>query len=298
MNLRGVYVMRFKILSVALLFMLISILAIAAVPETSEAVTLDPYEVPPGAPRWFPLDDFDEKGDLLELTVVYKKTSNGSFQERPIDVLIVESAKARRNPTIEFAKNDAIFINEKLDRIDREIIENPRNSEMSILFYNEQQDGDLDDWDNATVKIRVDYSVTNIENNEVNVPLIIIFVILIILIVGAVIALTYFLLKRRIKDTRTFFNPEASLFYVFRDIDGTIYYFTADQYSDMYNNNSLVTYDYIGQAMKKGGPVMTPVDEQGIDDLISVPGRHRMGFAKWNCWPQTRADYRASSCHS
>jgi hypothetical protein len=38
-------------------------------------------------------------------------------------------------------------------------------------------------------------------------------------------------------------------------------YFNAGQYTDMYNSHGLVTYEYLGQAMKKGGPVMTPIEE-------------------------------------
>ncbi|MBN1389229.1 MAG: hypothetical protein JXA22_01155 [Candidatus Thermoplasmatota archaeon] len=260
--------MRLKVFTVALLFLFLTVLSSLSLPSPSEAISFDPYEIPPGAPRWFDLEDFDEKGDLLELTIVFKKTSNGSFQERPVDILILESYLAKRNPSIERARSDAIFIREnvetRLELTGDDSIVNPKNSRMSILFYNEQQEGDLENWDEATVKIRVDYSVVNTVKEESDLVLTLVLILLVIIIIAVMIALTYYMIKKRVRDTRTFFNPEAGLYYVFRDIDGSILYFSEEQYTQMYNQNALVTYEYLGQAMKKGGPIMTPVEEQGM----------------------------------
>jgi hypothetical protein len=266
-HLRGVYNMRSRMIAAGLLIFFISIILLSHIPIQAEAITYDPYEIPPGAPRWFPLIDFDEKGDQIELQIVFKLKPNGSFQERPIDILILESSKAKRNPSIEIARTSAIYIKEDVETRLEVVIENTMNAEMSLLFYNEQQDGDLENWDNATVKIRVDYQVTNVEKNESNLLLIIILVLLILITVGLLIGIGFFLLKRRMKAARTFFSPEGGLYYVFRDIDGSIMYFTPDQYTDMYNSHALVTYEYIGQAMKKGGPIMSPVEEQDMAGL-------------------------------
>lgn len=265
--------MRSKMLPSALLILTVLFIIISLLPSPVKAITYDPYEIPPGAPRWFSLQDFNEKGDRIELQVVFKLTSDGNFQERPIDVLILESSRARRNPSIDGAREHAIYIKEDVGTRLEVVIENTMNAEMSIIFYNEQQDGDLENWDNATVKIRVDYEVFNAEKNDSNILLVIILVLLIVVTIAMLIGIGFYFLKRRMKDARSFFNPEAGLYYVFRDIDGSIMYFTAEQYTDLYNSHGLVTYEYLGQAMKKGGPVMTPVDELQEQDIASLPAQ-------------------------
>ncbi|MGA1820602.1 MAG: hypothetical protein ACMUHU_06305 [Thermoplasmatota archaeon] len=268
--------MRLRIFSAGTLCLTIGLFLLASVPIPSDAVSYDPYEVYPGPyPRTFNLEDFNQRGDKLELTIVFKKTENGSFQERPISVVILDSSTARRNPELEQARTDAIFIREnvvnRLELTGGDSIVNPKNSEMSILFYNELQDGDLDNWEASAVRIRVDYTVINKTEEESNFLLVLILGLLIVLIVAVGIGLGYFALKRRIKASRTFFNPDGHLYYVFRDIDGSVFYFTEEQYTHMYNQNALVTFEYLGQATKKGGPVMIPVEEQGMYEEGMAP---------------------------
>ena len=59
------------------------------------------------------------------------------------------------------------------------------------------------------------------------------------------------------RDSTSFFSSEQPVFYVFKDIDGSVYYFTPEQYAKMYSSHSLTTYEYLGQAMKKGGPLIS-----------------------------------------
>ncbi|MGA1872612.1 MAG: hypothetical protein ACMUHY_02980 [Thermoplasmatota archaeon] len=261
--------MRLRIFSAGTVCLMLGILLLASVPIPSEAVSYDPYDIYPGPdPRWFELQDFDRRGDRLDLTIVFKKTENGSFQERPISIAIMDTTTAKRNPPIDRARSEAIFIREnvvtRLELVGGDSIVNTRNTGMSMLFYNEIQDGDLVNWEESAVRIRVDYTVINKTEEKSNLLLILILVLLLILILGGLVGLGYFLLKRRVRDSRTFFNPEGHLYYVFKDIDGSVFYFTEEQYAHMYNQNALVTYEYMGQAMKKGGPVMIPVEEQGM----------------------------------
>jgi len=227
----------------------------------SKAVTFDPLEIPPGAPRPFTLQDLDKKGDVLTLTVVYKKNPDGSFQERPMEIIILETSQANRNPKIELARNLSVHTWPDVEQRIEDKFVNTRDTQMSLVFFNEWRPGDDDDWENATLRIRVDYKVENAgEGDSVNY-LTIILVVLIIVIGIAVGVLGFLWIKRRVRDASTFFTPEGGLYYVFRDIDGSLLYFNAEQYSQMYNSNALVTYEYIGQAMKKGGPVLTPLEE-------------------------------------
>jgi len=268
--------MRIRIFSAGTICLTLALFLLASLPIPSDGISYDPYEIYPGPyPRSFNLEDFDQRGDKLELTIVFKKTENGSFQERPISVVILDSSTARRNPELEQARTDAIFIREnvmnRLELTGGDSIVNPKNAEMSILFYNELQEGDLDNWESSAVRIRVDYTVVNKTEEESNFLLILILVLLIALILVVGIGMGYYALNRRIKASRTFFNPDGHLYYVFRDIDESIFYFTEEQYTHMYNQNALVTFEYLGQATKKGGPVMIPVEEQGMYEEGMAP---------------------------
>ena len=194
---RGVKVMRSKMLPAALLAISILIIMLLSLPAPARGITYDPFDVPPGGPWFFELSDFDEKGDQMELQVVFKLTGNGSFQERPIDIVVMEFSKVRRNPSLEAARTDAIFIEEDVETRLEVMIENTKNARMSIGFYNEQQEGDLNDWDNATVKIREDYEVFNAEKSESNVVLVIILVLLILITIALVIGIGFYFLKRK-----------------------------------------------------------------------------------------------------
>jgi hypothetical protein len=214
----------------------------------------------------------DKKGDVLKLTVVYKKNPDNTFQERPLEILIMETTQANRNPNIELARNLSVHSWQGVEQRLEDSFINTRNAQMSLVFYNELRPGDTEEgmWENATLRIRVDYEVEEGSTEDSANYLVIILVILIIAIVIALCILGFFWIKRRVRDANTFFSSESGLYYVFRDIDGTILYFTPDQYAQMYSSNALVTYEYIGQSMKKGGPVMTPVDEAPYQDQVNA----------------------------
>ncbi|MGA1794192.1 MAG: hypothetical protein ACMUHM_09590 [Thermoplasmatota archaeon] len=267
--------MRLRIFSAGVLFLFMSTLLVMMIPSHSEAVSYDPYDIPPGAPRWFDLEDFDQKGDRLQLTIIFKtRTENGTPQERPISFFIVKTSLLHKE-NVENVRKEALFSRENVatrqEFVGGNSIVNPVNGGMTIVFYNEQQDSDRENWDAAYVKVRVDYDVINKTEEESNFLLILILVILIIIILVVGIGMGYYVLNRRIKASRTFFNPDGQLYYVFRDIDGSVFYFTEDQYTHMYNQNALVTFEYLGQATKKGGPVMIPVEEQGMYEEGMAP---------------------------
>jgi hypothetical protein len=214
----------------------------------------------------------DKKGDVLKLTVVYKKNPDNTFQERPLEVLILETVQANRNPNIELARNLSVHSWPGVEQRLEDSFVNTRNAQMSLVFYNEMKPGDSDEgnWENATLKIRVDYEVEEASVEDSANFLMIILVILLVAIAIALGVLGFFWVKRRVRDANTFFTPEGGLYYVFKDIDGTILYFTPEQYAQMYNSNALVTYEYIGQSMKKGGPVMTPIDEAPYQEQVNA----------------------------
>ncbi|MEA3558900.1 MAG: hypothetical protein U9R75_06555, partial [Candidatus Thermoplasmatota archaeon] len=93
------------------------------------------------------------------------------------------------------------------------------------------------------------------EEESMNLTSIIVIILVVVAVIG-LLALGVFLFKRKIKERSSFFNTSHNGYYVFRDIDESVYYFTPEQYAKMYTANSLVTYKYLGQAARKGGPIL------------------------------------------
>lgn len=239
-------------------------LTIVVIPEAGADTQTHNIDLSPGAPFWFSLKDFDSEGDILTMTVLFLKKSDGSFQERPIDIMIIRSSRVRGTPTVEALVDFAMYYEQDVNRSIRDKeYEHDEGGKMSLLFFNDRLPGDdfIDD-QNKTVKLRVDYEVTNVAKDEgANLVLIIIIMVIIIALIGLGI-LGFLFLKKKLKERSTFFNTDASGYYVFRDIDESIYYFTPQQYAKMYASNSLVTYEYLGQAAKKGGPILNPNVQQ------------------------------------
>ena len=267
--------MRFRS-AIASLIILVILSAPLLVSLPSDAITHDNYEVPPGAPIPLKLEDMDKKGDVLKLTIVFKGTSSENFVPRAIDIVILDKSQADRIPRFEIAKQQGFFVRENVSVRFEEEITCPSDGQKSIMFYNHMKEGDQDDWDNATVKIKIDYHVENVkEESGPNIlKWVIVFFLTAFAITAIVLSVLYF--KRRSRDARMFFDTEKGAYYVFKSIlDDRIYYFDGNQYSQLYNSNSLDEYDYLGTATRIGGPVMPP-DNLGMEAAITTPMGEQM----------------------
>lgn len=261
--------MRSRVPAFALAFTAIMII-LAFLPAENKALTVDPYEVYPGT-LYLPLVDYDEKGDTLLLTITFKGTSSEDYQPRGIDILIVDETRAKRTSRMEFLEGEAVWIRKNVTLRVEEEITNPTNSEKAIVFNNPVREGDNDDWDNATVRIRIDYEVKNKQEEEGMdfVPIVLAIVLIIVVLVLISMVIIYF--KRRSKDARTFFNPETGPYYAFRSVlDGKTYYIDPDQYARLYESNSLGNYDFLGTAPRIGGTI-TPPEGSAMEAAMSTP---------------------------
>jgi hypothetical protein len=261
--------MRSRVPVFALAFTAVMI-TLAFLPAENEALTVDPYEVYPGT-LYLPLVDYDEKGDTLSLTITFKGTSSEDYQPRGIDILIVEESRARRTTRMEFLEGEAVWIRKNVTLRVEEEITNPTNSEKAIVFNNPVREGDNDDWDNATVRIRIDYEVNNKQEEDGMdfIPILVAIVLVIVILVLISMVIIYF--KRRSKDARTFFNPETGPYYAFRSVlDGKTYYIDPDQYARLYESNSLGNYDFLGTAARIGGTI-TPPEGSAMEAAMSTP---------------------------
>jgi hypothetical protein len=263
-------------------------------PSVEGAITHDPYEVQPGAVIPLKLSDFDEKGDVLTLTITFKGTSSEDYVPRGIDILILDYNRAVRTTRTDLVESEAIYLRKNVSTRIEEDIKNPTGSEKGILFFNEMREGDAEDWDNATVRIRIDYEVKNREEEEGLNFIPILIIVLAILIVAGAIVLVFFYFKRRSKDARTFFNPEKGPYYAFSSlIDGKTYYIDPDQYARLYESNSLGNYDFLGTAARIGGQITppegartgTPVDGQMMTAVPIDGGSPAIDIASMEATP-------------
>ncbi len=255
---------------VGLVLVFTAIMIIPAIlPGSSGAVTLDPYEVAPGVLIPLKLTDFDEKGDILTLTITFKGSSAEDYEPRGIDILILEKSRADKTTRIDIAETEAFLVLRNVSiRVEKEI-KNPTNSQKSIVFFNVMRDDDADDWDNATVRIRIDYEVKNKEEDQGLDILPIVVVVLVVIIVILVIFMGFYYFRRKSKDARTFFNPQDGPYYAFRSmIDEKVYYIDPDQYAGLYESNSLGNYDFLGTATRIGGPITPPEGSQTDNTML------------------------------
>ncbi len=261
----------FPILAVSVIF---AVAFIAFISEDSEGkVTIDPYPVPPGVPIPLTLEDFDSKGDILELTIVFKSASSDDFIPRGINILILDSSRSINVRSYEIAEEQSIFVRTNVSTLMSVDVENPNNKDKSIMFFNPQQESDTvpGAWENATVRLRIVYNVNNVPEDEgMNLlPIIMAFAIIIAIILTIVATIMFF--RRRSKDANLFFNPEDGPYYAFRSIiEDKVYYLDPEQYAQLYNSTSMDEYDFLGTATRIGGPITSP-DSIGMEAITSMP---------------------------
>ncbi|MEA3559027.1 MAG: hypothetical protein U9R75_07220, partial [Candidatus Thermoplasmatota archaeon] len=188
-------------------------LTIAYLPisDNVRAVTHDDYEIDVGALTWFDLEDFDEIGDKLTLTVLFKRNPDGTFQERPIDLMIIRTSRLRGTPSIEGLVDLAMYHEQNINRSIRDkVYENKEGSQMSLLFFNDRLPGETGDEKNTTIRIKIDYVVNNVNEEEsMNLTSIIVIILVVVAVIG-LLALGVFLFKRKIKERYSFFNTSHS----------------------------------------------------------------------------------------
>ena len=266
-----------KIFPIFTISMVLTVAFITSISYDSDGkVTIDPYEVPPETMIPLTLSDFDFKGDVLKLTIVFKEIFTEDYIPRGINILIVDKTLADRSPKYETAEAQAIFVRTNVSTLMSVDVENTRNGKKSIMFFNPLQDGDIDPddsgaWENGTVRIRIDYTVINVAEDEGMNILPIVMVFAIIITIAIMIMATIMFFKRRSKDVKTFFDSTDGPYYTFRSIvEDKVYYLDPDQYARLYNSNSMDEYDFLGTATRIGGPI-TPPDGIGMEAMTSMP---------------------------
>lgn len=222
-------------------------------------------EIPPNIYQKEELEGFDEKGDNLHLTIIFEREQDEVV--RRINYYIVEehvadSFNVYTEDVLEEKSLDLkIDLNENLDKD----VVNTENTQMYIVISNPLMEGDDRDPENATARITLEYHVTE-EKAQEGLEILghdfstggFVFIIVDILVVIAVIIFTILAvssLKKKSKDTSSFFSPKRKIYYVFRDAEGSNYYFSPEQYVDMYRNGRLEGYYYFGEAERIGGDV-------------------------------------------
>ncbi len=235
------------------------------VPEIGRAPSIDPYEVPPGNPIWFPLDGFDSEGEVLHYTITFKKSQKEGDVQRPIDFILIETSIADQNPDMEIALQFSLHSKQNISERTVGEFKNDRDSQVMALFFNDLRDDDKKDWDNASVLIRFDYYITG-EESEARSPfltvLIVVFAVIVLLVMVVLIVRRF---KRGKKDAVTFFNPETGPYYVVRAlVDSRVFYLDQNQYSQLYSSGRLNEFEFLGTSPRVGGTIIPPEGQEAV----------------------------------
>jgi hypothetical protein len=143
---------------------------------------------------------------------------------------------------------------------------------MYLVISNPLMEGDDRDPENATARVTLEYYVTE-EKAKEGLEILghdfsiggFVFLIIDLLVVIAVIIFTILAvssLKKKTKDTSSFFSSKRKIYYVFRDSEGSTYYFSPEQYVDMYRTGRLEGYYYVGESQRIGGEIETAAPEE------------------------------------
>ena len=215
----------------------------------------------------------DSKGDNLHLTIIFKK-EQGQEEVRRINYYIVEEHVANNFNvyTLDVLQDKALDMEIGLrERIEKDVV-NTKNSQMYLVISNPLMEGDNEDIENATARIRLEYTVTE-EQEEGGIELIgidfstggLLFLVIDVIVIISVIIFTIIALstmKKRGRDSNNFFSSAGIVYYVFRGPEGTIYYFSKRQYEDMYKSGNLGGYVYLGESSRIGGDIESPAPVQ------------------------------------
>ncbi len=238
---------------------------IVLVPGKGKAPSIDPYEVPPGNPLWFPLEGLDTEGEVLHYTITFKRSQMEGDIQRPIDFILLDRTIADQNPTIDIAMQLGLLMKPNISERTVGEFKNDRDSQIMALFFNHLREGDTKDWDNASVIIRFDYYITG-ERKEESSPLImIVLVVFAVVILVSLVILLVRRLKRGKKDAVTFFSPETGPYYAVRAlVDSRVFYLDPDQYSQLYSSGRLNEFEFLGTSPRVGGMIIPPDGQEAV----------------------------------
>ncbi|MCU0798089.1 MAG: hypothetical protein MUC62_00250 [Candidatus Thermoplasmatota archaeon] len=256
--------------------MMMVLTGILLVPGKGRAPSIDPYEIPPGNPLWFPLDGLDAEGEVLHYTITFKRSQKDGDLQRPIDFILLERSIADQNPTIEIALQLGLVMKPNISERTVGEFKNDRDSQIMALFFNHLREGDTRDWDNASVNIRFDYYITGERKEESSPLIVIVLVVLAVMILILMVILLVRRLKRGKKDSVTFFSPETGPYYAVRAlVDSRVFYLDPDQYSNLYSSGRLNEFEFLGTSPRVGGMIIPPEGQEAVllepQALPSIP---------------------------
>lgn len=222
-------------------------------------------EIPPNYYRHMILEGYENEGDNLHITIIPQYDRESGIQARRFHFFILEKYVTDNFNiyTPEVLQEKAIYTQYDVsDRVNKDIV-NDRNGEIYLVIDNPYMDGDDYDLVNTTVRIRIDYYVEPVQEEEgfeflgstlslgVVIFLAVDLIVIIAMIVGTMIVIHR--IKKKGSDSDSFYAPGGEYYYAFIGPDGSKYYFTPQQYAELYKSTGMVGYEYLGQSSTIGG---------------------------------------------
>ena len=239
--------------------------------EGKNIITLDNVEIKYNTPFMHTIEGLDEKGDRLNLVLVFKA-------ERAVDLYIGDEY-IKKN----FAKLSALspadldkrtldvrlnLTGGEINRFEGEYINN-QDRKMFLILYNTMQPGDEKKEINETLaKFRIDITVEEKSSEEESNILVLVLIFIAIAIVVAIIVVLVLYIGRKRKDQMAFWDTAGDTYYVFKGRDGSIFYFSYEQYASMYQADQIVEYEYLGQSRSIGGEIMPEYTEGQFTSVV------------------------------
>ena len=222
---------------------------------------------------WFKeVDGFEKKGSKLNLVLVFKN-------ERSIDLIIGDGYIKDNYQHLDVL--DSTTFSERVLELKRNLsggntnrfeadYENIKDDQMYVILFNPNKPGDESrDYNDTTARLRIDMTITDVSPEDGSALLTVLIIILSAAIVAVLIGVIIVFIKRKKKDAKTFWDTSRDLYYAFVGPGGTVYYFSYEQYANMYQANGMQGYEYLGQSRSIGGEV---IPDATMDQTGAVPG--------------------------
>ncbi|MGA1822114.1 MAG: hypothetical protein ACMUIG_06280 [Thermoplasmatota archaeon] len=251
---------------ITLLFISLAIITTFAAEDGESAeVKVIEMDIPPNYYRHMVLEGYEKEGDNLHLTIIPLVDRESDVPPRRFHFFIVEAYIANNFNmyTNDVLNQKAIYSQyDVVDRVNKDIV-NDRDGEIFLVIDNPYMDGDDYDLFNTTVRIRIDYYVDHVEEetgfqflgSTISIGLAIFLVVDVIAIVVMVVTTMIVIhrMKKKSTDSNSFYTPAGEYYYAYLGPDGSKYYFTPQQYAELYKSTGMAGYQYLGQSATIGG---------------------------------------------
>ena len=228
-------------------------------------------DIEPGEYQKIMLEDYDSRGDSLIMTLARVVATGDSSTQRSLNYYLIENQYAKQYshaPEYLLQSKALVYKMNCSDKIyNQEGLKCDQDAQIYLIIDNYWRPGDESGDGNLTAKVKINYSVEpHVPEEGLPVFLIILALIVFLVVAGAIIG--FILWKKNRKVAVQPVSVQQGSYFVYRGMDGSIYYLSNAEYTHMNNNGSILNYEYMGQADMIGGvavmgSVQAPMNQGG-----------------------------------